>query len=125
MQVVVNEAVLRRSVGGPEVMADQLNHLIDLADLPNVAIRVVPFGAGLHHGLMSGPFVVLHFPTNGDGKMSEPPTVYVEGFTGALYLDKPGEIERYETAFASIWHAAADEAQSRELFKQAVKELGP
>jgi hypothetical protein len=48
----------------------------------------MPFSAGLHLGIMSGPFEILRFPLNGDGRASEPPTVYVDGLTGDLYLDK-------------------------------------
>ena len=78
-----------------------------MSELPNVSLRVVPYSAGLHPGLMSGPFVILRFPLNGDGRDSEPATVYVDGFTGALYLDKPGEVERYARAFvASGMHAS-------------------
>ena len=73
-----------------------------------MSLRVVPFSGGLHPGLMSGPFVILRFPLNGDGRESEPATVYVDGFTGALYLDKPGEVERYAQAFGGIWNACLD-----------------
>jgi len=69
--------VLRRPIGGPEVMAEQLDQLADAALLPNVSIRVVPFSAGLHRGMLSGPFAILRFPVNGDGQESEPPVVYV------------------------------------------------
>ena len=91
--------------------------------LANVSLRVVPFSAGLHHGLMSGPFELLRFPLNGDGQPSEPATVYVDGFTGALYLDKSHEVKRYEDAFASIWSAALDEGASRDLIRQSAEEL--
>jgi hypothetical protein len=123
LTVVLNEAILRRPVGGSQVMAAQLDSLADSAGLPNVALRVVPFRAGLHHGVMSGPFVILRFPRTGDGHDSEPATVYVDGFTGALYLDKPREVERYATAFESIWSAALDEPASRGLINQAAEEL--
>jgi len=82
---------------------------------------VIPFDAGLHHGVMSGPFVVLRFPRNGDGKDTEPPTVYVDGFTGDLYLDKPHEIDRYTTAFANISASALDESASKNLITQAAR----
>ena len=83
-------------------MSGQVTRLAEVSGLPNVSLRVVPFSAGLHPGLMSGPFVVLRFPLNGDGRESEPATVYMDGFTGALYLDKPGEVERYAQAFGGI-----------------------
>jgi hypothetical protein len=74
--------------------------------------------------MMSGPFVILRFLLNGDGRESEPATVYMDLFTGALYLDKPNEVERYAQAFGSIWAAAFDERKSRTLILQAAKELG-
>jgi transcriptional regulator with XRE-family HTH domain len=123
LHVVLNEAIIRRPVGGTAVMARQLDRLLEAGELPNMALRVMPFSAGLHHGIMSGPFVILRFPLNGDGKETEPPTVYVDGFTGALYLDKPNEIERYNQAFHDIWNTALDENGSRELFHQAAREL--
>jgi hypothetical protein len=123
LTVVLNEAILRRPVGGRAVMAGQLESLAGSAALPHVTVRVVPFRAGLHHGVMSGPFVILRFPRNGDGRDSEPATVYVEGFTGALYLDKPHEVQRYATAFQSIWAAALDEPASLGLISKAAEEL--
>jgi transcriptional regulator with XRE-family HTH domain len=122
LQVVLNEAAIRRPVGGTEVMAEQLTRLMEASELPNVTLKVMPFSVGLHHGIMSGPFVILRFPLNGDGKETEPPTVYVDGFTGALYLDKPSEIERYAQAFTDIWETALDEGPSRALIQQAMRE---
>ena len=124
LQVALNEGILRRPVGGPRIMSGQLARLAEVSELPNVSLRVVPFSAGLHPGLMSGPFVILRFPLNGDGRESEPATVYVDGFTGALYLDKPGEVERYAQAFGGIWDACLDEAASRDLIHHAAEELG-
>jgi transcriptional regulator with XRE-family HTH domain len=123
LRVVLNEAIVRRPVGGMSVMGGQLHRLLEVSDLPNMSLRVMPFSAGLHHGIMSGPFVILRFPLNGDGKETEPPTVYVDGFTGALYLDKKNEIERYNQAFSDIWDSALDEAASRGLLHQASREL--
>lgn len=123
INVVLNEAILRRSVGGVNVMASQLGQLVEVSQLPNVSIRVMPFSVGLHAGIMSGPFVILRFPTNVNGQETEPPTVYVEGFTGDLYLDKPHEIERYDVAFTQIWEVASDEAASRTLINRLAKEL--
>jgi len=123
VDVALNEAVIRRPVGGNKVMADQLARLLHLNELDNVCVHVVPYSAGLHAGIMSGPFVMMRFPTNGYGKYTEPPTVYVEGFTGALYLDKPHEIERYDGAFKSIWGSALDDAGSTRFLEHAMKEL--
>jgi Domain of unknown function (DUF5753)/Helix-turn-helix domain len=123
LELALGEAVLRQPVGGGEVMARQLNRLAETMELPNISLRVVPFAAGLHHGLMSGPFTTLRFPVNGDGQATEPPTVYMEGFTGDLYLDKPQEIEQYDQAFKSIWDAALDAKDTQSILRQAAKEF--
>jgi hypothetical protein len=104
-------------------MAEQLQRLIEATNYPNVSIRVVPFEAGLHHGILSGPFVMMRFPTNGDGQETEPPIVYVDGFTGALYLEKPHEIDRYDAAFDAIWTSASVEARSMSLLYGAAREF--
>ncbi len=122
--VVLNEAILHRPVGGEVAACGQLKRLVEVSELPAVSLRVVPFGAGLHHGIMSGPFVMLRFPLNGNGQDTEPPTVYVDGFTGDLYLDRPHEVERYNTAFTNIWESSLDEGASQELITQVARELG-
>lgn len=123
LRVVLNESILRRTVGGKDAMAAQLTRLVEISGLPTVSLKVMPFDAGTHAGVTSGPFVVLDFPRNGNGQRSEPTTVYVDGFTGALFLDKPREIDRYNTAFNGIWAAALDEAASRDLIDKAAKEF--
>jgi transcriptional regulator with XRE-family HTH domain len=123
LRVALNESVLRRPIGGRGVMAAQLDALAEAADLPNVKLRVVTFGAGLHHGVMTGPFELLRFPVNGDGHESEPATVFQDGFTGALFLDKAHEIERFSDAFEYIWAAAANETSSGRLIRQSAKDL--
>ncbi|MGH3821897.1 MAG: helix-turn-helix domain-containing protein [Pseudonocardiaceae bacterium] len=123
LPVVLNEAILRRPVGGDTVMAHQLERLVAAGGLATVSLRVVPFTAGLHRGVMSGPFEILRFPLNANGEETEPPIVYIEGLTGALYLDKPPEVDRYDAVFANIWESALDEAASRELITQVIREL--
>ncbi|MGH3829948.1 MAG: helix-turn-helix domain-containing protein [Pseudonocardiaceae bacterium] len=123
-EVVLNEAILHRPVGGREVMVSQLERLAQASELPTVSLRVMPFAAGLHHGILSGPFVILRFPLNGNGQETEPPTVYVDVFTGALYLDKPHEIDQYDTAFTNIWESSLDERASQDLIAQVARELG-
>jgi len=96
---------------------------VQVSGLPNVSLRVAPFSAGVHPGVMSGPFVILRFPAGGDGRDTEPATVYKDGFTGALYLDKPQEVERYARAFGTILEACLDEDASRSLIHRAAEEL--
>lgn len=126
LDFILNESILRRPIASGGVMAEQLRHLADVGEADNVSIRVIPFSVGTHHGVTSGPFVLLRFPPEGLGPNPEPTTVYMEGYTGSLYLDKPAEIERFETAFASIASKALDPAGSRDLITSAAKEMdGP
>ncbi|MEU8624218.1 Scr1 family TA system antitoxin-like transcriptional regulator [Streptomyces sp. NPDC048669] len=74
--------------------------------------------AGLHLGVMAGPFQLLRFPTNRDGSESEPPTVYADGYTGDLYLDKPAEVASYDAAFVDIWNNASDDQASQSLISE-------
>ena len=101
----------------------KLPHRAEASDLPNVSLRMVPFAAGYHPGILSGSFNILRFPLNGGGQESEPPTVYADLYTGALYLDKQNEIDRYSAAYAGIWQHALDEEASRELIHQAAEAL--
>ncbi|MEU2257376.1 helix-turn-helix transcriptional regulator [Nocardia xishanensis] len=111
LDVVISEAVLWRRVGGAEVAAAQLEHLRRMSDLPNVRLQTVPPESGYHAGMESGRFVMLEFPEGRMGEEPEPPVVYVEAFTGPVYLDKDSEIERYRKAFADIRSVAVDARQ--------------
>ncbi|WP_433626633.1 helix-turn-helix domain-containing protein [Nocardia sp. CA-120079] len=108
LDAVISESVLWRRVGGAEVTVEQLAHLRRMCDLPNVRIQLVPSDSGYHDGMDSGPFVLLEFADTAQVELREPPVVYVEAFTGPVYLDKDHEIERYRTAFANIKSVAAD-----------------
>jgi hypothetical protein len=86
---VMDEAVLRRPVGGPAVMRAQLHHLIEVAELPQVTLQVVPFARGGHAGA-SGSFTVLRFEDQ-----FLPDVVYIEQLTGAVYLEQRSDVEHY------------------------------
>ncbi|MEG8183338.1 helix-turn-helix domain-containing protein [Nocardia terpenica] len=120
--VLLSEAALRYPVGGPAVMEEQCRHLIELSQRPNVSIRIIPIGIGAHLGLQVGSFVLLEFPEHVNPKLSESPVVYVEGYTGALYLDKAGEIEKYQAACSILEGTALGERESRELLLDIAEE---
>ncbi|WP_174550457.1 helix-turn-helix domain-containing protein [Nocardia shimofusensis] len=119
LDVVIPEAVLRHRVGGPEVAAEQLDHLRRICDLPTVRLRVIPAGSDYHAGMETSRFAILEFPADGT-TAPEPPVVYVETFTGPVYLDKEADFARYRAAFADIASAAVD---ARELLDDAVTAL--
>lgn len=123
VRMALNEAVLRRPIGGHEVMAGQLDLLVEAANYPNVSIRVVPFDIGMNHGIATGPFVMLGFPSLPDGRETEPATVYTERLAGALFIDNPGEVDRYDGAFTAIWTSALDEARSMSFLHEAAREF--
>lgn len=107
--VVLNEAVIHRCVGGVQTMRSQLDHLRDMAKLPNVTIQVLPFDAGAHPA-MSGAFTILGFP-----EPTDPKVVFMEGQTGGLYLEKSHEIDRYSLAFDHLRAAALRPSDSQAL----------
>ncbi|GAA0912743.1 helix-turn-helix transcriptional regulator [Nonomuraea longicatena] len=86
---VIDEAVLRRTIGGPGIMDAQIERLLELTAMPNVTLQVVPFDRG-GHAAAGGPFSLLRFP-----ETELPDVVYMEQLTSALYLDKPAESEQY------------------------------
>jgi hypothetical protein len=86
---VVDEAALRRPIGGKEVMHDQLVHLIEATNEPNVTLQVVPFQSG-GHAAEAGAFTIMRFP-----EPDLPDVVYLEQLTSALYLDKRDDVEKY------------------------------
>jgi hypothetical protein len=103
-------------------MAEQLRHIDEVTSgLPNVSVRVLPLSAGLHRAAMAGgSFVILDFSP--DGAHPEPSTVYSDGLTGALYLDKPQEIAAYSTVWDSIVSSALDETASKRLITAIAEE---
>ncbi len=103
-------------------MSEQLRHLREAAELPNISVRVLPLAAGPHHGAVAGAFVMLDFPP-GNRTTPEPPIVYRESLTGALYLDRPNEWTTYEKAWAGLDRLALDEQQSSHLINKIVGQV--
>ncbi|MEU0503405.1 helix-turn-helix transcriptional regulator [Nocardia sp. NPDC005998] len=122
LNVLIDESILRRMTGSTEVMAAQLRHLIDCGQLPNVSIRVVPSKVGTYRGLIVGSFVLLEFPPHPKADLTMSPVVYIQGFTGDLYLEKPVEVDHYRGACADIERLALDENASRALLLDIAKE---
>ncbi|MEU4565321.1 helix-turn-helix transcriptional regulator [Micromonospora sp. NPDC023956] len=122
LEVILAEAALLRTVGNAATMADQLRHLLEVAELPTVSIRVFPLSAGLHFGAVAGSFVMLDFPILNRIE-PEPSVIYNESLTGALYLDRKEELALYEEAWASLDDLTLDEAQSRQLISKIIGEV--
>jgi transcriptional regulator with XRE-family HTH domain len=114
LKYVLNEAVVRRQVGGPEGMRAQLEHLIEMSRKPYVTLQVLPFEAGAHPG-QAGSFVVLRLPDE-----PNPNFVYLEHDHGALYQERPADLERYGSVFAQLTEMALSPDDTRELLVSLV-----
>jgi hypothetical protein len=111
VSVVLNEGVLARRVGNPEVMRGQLEHLIRERDRANVVIQVLPFSSG-EHPAMVGPFTMLTFLDPAD-----PGVVNVENVLGALAMEQPEELRAYEEVWSALQAQAASPDDSRAVIK--------
>ncbi|MEU4836019.1 helix-turn-helix transcriptional regulator [Streptosporangium sp. NPDC023615] len=98
--VVIDEAALRKMVGGAKVMAEQLDHLAYMATRPNITVQVLPDSTGAHAAMGSG-FVILDFAGNLD-----PSIVYLETPTDNLFLERPEEVQAYTLIFNRVVAAA-------------------
>jgi transcriptional regulator with XRE-family HTH domain len=114
---VIDEAVLRRTTGGPEIMRAQLERLIELTALPHVTLQVVPFEAGAHAG-MEAPFLILGYPEQAD-----PDVVYVENTTSGVYLEQPSDVHRYTLMFDHLRAAALKPDDTVVMVEQAANRL--
>jgi transcriptional regulator with XRE-family HTH domain len=115
--LILDETVIRRPIGGPEVMAGQLKHLVEASQWPNVTLQVLPFSSGAHPALM-GPFTILEFPERGD-----PDVVYFDSWGGPIYLEKDKEVRTCTEAFDRLRAAALSPGDSADLAEQVAREL--
>jgi len=112
---VVDEAALRRVVGGLSVMRAQLDRLIEMSRRPNVTMQVISYAAGAHPG-MDSTFRILEF----SGAMRA--VVYVEGLVGWIYLDRPADISRYQEIYQSLCSIALSPQDSIEFMTRVSAE---
>lgn len=115
--VVLNEAVIRRVVGGAEVTRVQLQHIVQMANLSHISVQVLPFKAGAHPA-MDGSFIILGFP-----EAPDPDVVYLESQTGSLYLEKLPEVDRYRAMFNHLVAKALDPDESKNMMTQVAAGL--
>jgi transcriptional regulator with XRE-family HTH domain len=115
--LILDEAVIRRTIGGPEVMGRQLARLAEASKMPSVTLQVLPFASGSHAGLR-GPFSILEFPERADADVA-----YVESVAGILYLEKDREVRSCAEAFDRLRAAALSPGASAELITAAAEGL--
>src|SRR5205814_7821799 len=115
--VVIDEAALRRPIGGVAVMREQISALIRATDLRNVRLQVMPFRAG-GHAAAGGAFTLLRFPDR-----DLPDVVYLEHLTGALYVDKREEVDRYLAAVGHLFIDAEPVADTPAILRGILHDL--
>lgn len=111
LYAIVTEAALMTEVGGPDVLREQLRHIVELSRLPNVTVQVLRFAAGAHLADRGG-FAVCTF--EGD----EPPLGYIETLAGELFLESKREIERLRSVFDHLKMLAMSPAESVKFIKE-------
>ncbi|WP_419995227.1 helix-turn-helix domain-containing protein [Streptomyces boninensis] len=114
---VVDEGALRRPLGGPEVMREQIQHLLTMAQRPNITLQVAPFNIG---GLAAagGPLTMLRFE-----EPDLPDIVYLEQLTSALYLDKRDDVEHYMVVMDRLSAEADTHEETVRFLEQLLEEL--
>jgi transcriptional regulator with XRE-family HTH domain len=118
-EAVVHEHALRLPVGGLAVMAQQLRHVAEVAELPNVTVQVVPTAQGAHPGV-DGSFAVLSFDVD-----VLPDRIYVPHALGQLYVEKPEQVRAAKLRFDRLRAGALDPAASVDLVRRVAEELEP
>lgn len=118
---VVGESALRRLLGGPEAMIEQLVHLLRIGERDNVDVRVMPHDRDEHAGFTTGQFILMQFPPL--GTLHLPPYVYVDGSVSFLLYDKADETKMFEAGWANLQETALDPGDSADLIMSRLQEL--
>ncbi|AYV25299.1 helix-turn-helix domain-containing protein [Streptomyces sp. CJ_13] len=116
--VVLDESALRRVVGGPEIMREQLEFLNHLGAQPHITVQVLPHDVGAHPGV-SGQFSILHFEADVAGAA----TVYLERFTSDLYLEKRSDVRHFSAMYDHLQAQALNPDSTRRFISGAAEEL--
>jgi len=109
---VIDEGALRRPFGTPNVMREQLEHILEMSELPNVTVQVLPFSAG-SHAAAGGPFTLLRF-----AEADLPDVVYLEQLNSAVYVDKRSDVEDYLGVIEQVSVQAMTPAASRTAIRE-------
>lgn len=117
LRFYLNEAVLRRPVGGPRVMRAQLEQLVDCAGRDHIDLRVVPFAVGAHPA-MSNSFVAMQFPEE-----DAPAFVYVEHYRGSVYQEDPGDVDHCMFMVRELDRLTVSPEDSRAMLVEAAAAL--
>ena len=109
---VIDEAAVRRKVGGDKIMQGQLVHLIEATAAPTTVLQIIPFAAGAHPG-MPGSFVVMSFP-----EPTDPDIIYLDSMGGDLFLERSEDVERFTTVFEHLRATALSPADTVRMLEE-------
>lgn len=115
--VIMDEAAVRRMVGGPKIMREQLLRLTAVAAEPHMTLQVIPFSAGAHAG-MPGSFVLMSFPD-----VEEPEVIYIDSMAGDLFLEAEVDVRRYGTMFDNLRAVALSPDDTSGLIAKLAEEM--
>ena len=117
LHVLLDEAAIQRRVGGAEVMREQLEHLLDVAELPHITVQVIPFEAGAY-GTMSGSCMIIAYP-----QPDETPGVYLEYPAGGSWVDNEEDVRRFTATFDDVAELALSPADTADLIRRKIRAL--
>lgn len=116
MTTILDEATLRRQTGGAHVMREQLHHLADISEDPNVTLQILPFAKGSHPA-MAGAFTILRFPDTSDSGV-----VFLENMTSDIFVESEAEVHHYHLVFDRLREISLEPRQSVAFIKQIAAE---
>jgi transcriptional regulator with XRE-family HTH domain len=120
--VVLDEPVLRRVVGGRQIMLEQLRRLVETSALPSVTLRLLPFSVGAH-AAMDGEFTIFSYEKDPDVVYEDPDVVYVDNIVGGAYIEDPMITKRYNQAFHRLLDMALDPVKTTHALADIEREL--
>ena len=115
LHTIIDENALHRRLAQPEIMRDQLLHLIEMSHRPNISIQVMPFESGIYPGAESAYWAVLDLPAQDGGPLR---TAYIEAARGPILFDREADVNGLLAAFETLTKLALDHERSRDLIRR-------
>jgi hypothetical protein len=115
--IIIDEGVLRRPVGSPEIMREQLRHLLERARRPNIVVRVIPLEAGAHEGLRGGAFIIAEFDDS-------PDVAYQDAAVAGQIIEDEDAVRELAHTWEALQRVTLPEAMSLRVIEEAVEHYG-
>ncbi|HWE87886.1 MAG TPA: helix-turn-helix transcriptional regulator [Pseudonocardiaceae bacterium] len=112
LHALIDESVIVRQVGGPDVAIEQLTHLLEMGDRPNVVVQIIPFAVGAY-GAMGGDCTIISYPNPDEGQ-----GVYLDSVGGGAWVDDVNDVGRFTTMFQDVSAMALSPAKTSSLIRR-------